>query len=317
MRFLAAVLMLVLALPMAAMAQGFPSKPVTMIIPYAPGGAIDISGRFLADELGKLWGQPVVVENRTGGGTATGTAHVAQAAPDGHTILYNSNAYTIIPAVRDDLPYDPAKDLTPVSLIADSQFLLVAGPSVKAATLQEFVTEAKSQETFIATGGIGGITHFAAELFNAAAGLSMKPVHFKGGAEAAIDVVAGRVAVYIASTTTSRPFIESGQLKALAVMSDKRLDVLPEVPTFIEGGVDVSMAGLWWGVLAPSGTPDAIVQQMHADIAKVMASEQAKAFIDKQQATIRTLTQKQFADLVAAELVQWKTLADQRGIKVE
>ncbi|WEX12272.1 tripartite tricarboxylate transporter substrate binding protein [Chelativorans sp. AA-79] len=307
----------VLAMTGSTVAQNYPTKPVTIVVPFTPGNSVDILGRFLAEGLGKLWGTSVVVDNRAGAGSAVGTAHVAQAAADGYTLLFTASSYAITPAIRDDLPFDAEKDLVPVGMVGDSQYVLIVGSNVKARTLAELKDEAKTREMFLATSGIGTGTHFAGELFRSATGLDLKLVHYKSGADSAIDMIGGRADVAVNSLPTVLPNLEGGKLHAIAAMGKDRIASLPDVPTFAEQGVDIPMSGLWWGTFTPAGTPDAIVQQLNADMAKVMATDEAKAFMAKQQATVRSPSQPEFAEIVKNELVQWKTLAKENNIKAE
>ncbi|WEX12470.1 tripartite tricarboxylate transporter substrate-binding protein [Chelativorans sp. AA-79] len=304
-------------MPAAVAAQDYPSKPVTIVVPFTPGNSVDILGRFLAESLSRLWGQSVVVENLPGAGSSLGSAHVAQAAPDGYTVLFTASTFTINAAVRDDLPYDPEKDLTPVAMIGDSRSLLVVGSKVKARTFADFVTEAKSRETFLATPGLGSYGHVTGEMFAAATDLKLTPVHYKSGADAGVDLIGGRSDILVSSLTTALPNVESGQLHAIAVLGTERTAALPDVPTLREAGIDIVVPNLWWGVFVPAATPDPVVQKIHADIVSVMSSDAAKAFMDKQQAVIRLPGQKEFAQLVMTELAQWKALAKERGIKAE
>ncbi|WEX12464.1 tripartite tricarboxylate transporter substrate binding protein [Chelativorans sp. AA-79] len=296
-----------------AAAQEYPTKPVRVVSPYAPGGSGDISARFIADGLGQMWGQSVTVENITGGGSMIGAGHAAQAAPDGYTILVHGTTFTMLPALRTDLPFDPGKDLKPVAMISDTQFVLVVGPSVKAKTIAEFVEEGKTREILATTSGPGTSTHFANELIAGATGMKMKSVHYKGGSEAVIDVVAGRADLYVATVTTAQAFLDSGQVRPLAVMGRSRLEAFPDVPTLAESGIDAEV-GLWWATFVPAATPDDIATKLNADINKLMASPEGIDYLKKQQATHPDWTPVQFKEFFDTELAKWKKVAETQGI---
>ncbi|WEX12271.1 tripartite tricarboxylate transporter substrate-binding protein [Chelativorans sp. AA-79] len=312
---LLAVAVALLPTPLA-WSQEFPTKPVKIVVPYAPGGSGDVTGRFIAEKLSDLWGQSTVVENIPGGGGAIGTAHVTQLPADGYTLLLHAPTYAMMPALRSDLPFDSEKDLTAVTIISEAQFMLVAGPRVKAKTLQDFIAEAKTREMFAAASGPGSSTHMGAELVASATGVPLTVVFYKGGAESILDVAAGRADVSVASVTSARSFIESGELKPLATLGTKRLDFLPDVPTFHESGIDAEEI-LWWVALVAKGTPAEIVDKINADIHTVMTTPEGSTFLEKQQATHPAYSPQQSGDYILSEMAQWKKVVEARAIMLK
>ncbi|GGE45601.1 MFS transporter [Agaricicola taiwanensis] len=295
-------------------AQTYPSKAITMVIPLSAGGSNDILGRYLADGLSKAFGQPVVVENRPGAGSALGSAHVAKSNPDGYTIMFVSSTYATNAATQSGLPFDAEKDLRPVALAAASQFVLVAGPSVKAKDFKEFLEEAKSRELFYASTGVGSSTQFAAELFNDRAGLKMTPVHYKGGTEALVDLIGGRANVYFGTVTQVLPYISAGQVRPLAITSKTRNEALPDVPTVGEMGITGAETNIWWGVFVPSKTPEDAVVKLNAEINKFLSTDESKAFLAKLGAEFIPGGADDFQTRVHTELNTWRKLAKERGI---
>lgn len=313
---IAAVLATALTTSFAAVAQDYPSGQVTIVVPYSPAGSADPVARFIANELQNKWGETVVVDNRPGAGATIGTAHVAAAPPDGQTILLTTSAYTTAPAIYKDLPYDPLA-MVPVAMPSRSEFVITVGQGVKATSVPELIEEAKSRDMFLATAGLGSSTHFAGELFSAAAGIKVEPVHYKGGTEAMVDLMGGRADIYAGSITAVGANVKSGQIRALAVMSDERAPGLPDVPSTAELGLEGADSGFWLGVFAPEGTPDAIVQKLNADITDVVTSAAGKEFLTSLDSTATSLTPAEFKALVDGEITQWSELAAARGIVAE
>jgi tripartite-type tricarboxylate transporter receptor subunit TctC len=234
-------------------AQEFPTKPVTIIIPYSGGGSTDLMARSLATELQEMWGQPVIVENRAGAGSMIGTAYLSQQQPDGYTLLVNTAAHSTAPAVQKDLPFDPKTDITPIGMVATSPYVAVSGKSVKAEGFDEFVKEAKERPMFFATAGVGSSSHFAAELLIQQAGLPADVVHYSGGGEAQVNLMGGHADVYISTTASVMPYVNNGQVKALVVLAPERFDLLPDVQSSGENGVDGIEIDGWLGLIARDG----------------------------------------------------------------
>lgn len=301
----------------AASAQQFPTKAVTIVVPFAAGGSNDILARHLGDNLSKIWGQPVVISNMPGAGAAIGSAHVSKAAPDGYTLLIASVTFTMNPAVQTNLPYDPAKDFKPVAMIGKVPLVLVVGKSIPAKTIQEFLQTAKSKELAYATSGLGTVNQFGAELFAQAADIKMTPVHYKGGSEAMTDVIGGHSDLFMSSMTQALPLIRGGQLRGLMVTSDERAAVAPEIPTAKEAGLEGVDVEQWWGILAPAGTPDNIVAKINADINKVLTSDATKEFLARDAARPTPISPEAFGKLIQSELQKWRTVAEKAGIKAQ
>src|SRR5690606_8495592 len=301
-----------------AQAQGkFPEKPVTLIVPYAPGGTTDLLGRQLAAELADIWGQPVVVENRSGAGSMIGTAHLAQSKPDGYTLLLNTPAHVTAPAVYDDLPFDPAAEITSVAMLSYSPFLMVAGSSVSADTLEELVEEARSGEMFIATSGLGSSSHFAGELFASESGSSIDIVHFNGGGEALSSLMGAHAELYISSAASSMAAVSGGQVKPIAVLGSERYSKLPDTQATSEAGIEIPDIRIWQGIFGPGGMPDDLVQKIAADVETVLESQEFLAMLDSNYTMPANVSSAEFSKMVADEMIFWKELAQRRGIKRE
>lgn len=298
-----------------ASAGDYPSRQVNMIVPFAAGASNDAVARYLANQLRERWGHPVVVENRPGAGSTIGTEYVARAEPDGHTLLFTSSAFATAPAVFAELPYDPLNDLIPITMVGFSQFIMVGGSNVQSDDLASFLEEAKTREIFMATAGLGSATHFAGELFIAASGVEMTPVHYRGGSELTTDLIGGRMDIYVGSLATLIGNVRNGNLKALAVMGDEPAEALPDVMTTASAGIDGASTGLWFGVFAPAGTPDDVVAKLNADINEAMASDDARAFMASLESVVRGYSQADFAAAVEREIEQWRRLAQERGIE--
>ena len=255
----AALAAIVVAMP--ALAQDYPSKPVRIVVPYAPGGGLDVVGRPLVQKLAEAFGQPFLLDNRPGGGTTIGTSAVARAAPDGHTLLLTLSALAIGPSLYPSLPYDPVKDFTPVAWIGTSSYLLSVHPSVPATTVKQLLglSRAAPGRLNYSSPGIGTDPHMAAELFQNLAGVRWTHIPYGGGGPAASAVMGGQVDLTFLPTSVGTPFVKSGKLKALALSTARRSALLPGLPTIAESGVDGFAAEAWSGILAPAGTPAAIV----------------------------------------------------------
>lgn len=318
----AAVLTLVAAaLALPAFAQDYPNKPIRLILAYAAGGAMDLSGRVIAPILQQQMGQPVIVENRTGGAGNIGAEAVAKAAPDGYTILFFADAYTIAPSLFAKLNYDPVKDFIPVTQMVSGAHILVGHPSVPANTLPELIAYAKANPGKLSYGtpGNGSPQHLAAELFKSLAGnLDIVHVPYKGGGQVIGDVVGGTIPLASLGLPPSVPHIKAGKLKAFAVTSKARQALLPDTPTFQEGGVPGFETVQWWGPAVPAGTPAPIVKRLFDEFGKALRDP---AFIDRVGkaglAPAPSASPEAFASFIRSEIARWAPVVKSTGARVD
>jgi tripartite-type tricarboxylate transporter receptor subunit TctC len=303
-----------LAFGSAAGAQEYPERPVTIIVPFGAGGGVDVGARNLADGLSRLWDQPVVVENRPGAGSQIGTGAVAEADPTGYTLLYISAAFTTLPATNAFLPYDPVEDFVPVASAGQALIVLGVGPGVKATTVAELVEESKSRQMFYTTSGAGSSSHLLSEALKAATGADLQAVHYKGNPEAAVDVAAGRADVYVNVPTGLEALLAEGKIRLLATMGDKRSNAYPDVPTLIELGYESGQLSAWWGVFAPAGTPEAVVERINAGVNEVLQDPAYQTFFENNGAAFEPRTSEAFAANVLEEMSFWKKIASDNGL---
>ena len=256
-----------------ALAQGYPTKPVRLVVPFPAGGAVDTVARTLGQKLGETWKQQVLVENRAGAGGNIGTDAVAKAPPDGYTILMTTHGHAISPNLYRKLPYDPVKDFTPVTQLTSSFLLLVANPSLPAASLKELIALAKARPGSLNYGstGLGAPPHLVTELVKIMAGIDMAHIPYKGDAPLFTALLGGEVQVAFVPPVTGLPHVKGGRLRALAVTSARRSPTLPDVPTVAEAGVPGFEYSGWLAILAPAGTPREIIGKLNGDIVKVVA----------------------------------------------
>ncbi|WP_137127315.1 tripartite tricarboxylate transporter substrate binding protein [Roseomonas sp. HF4] len=247
-----------------ARAQAYPERPLRVVVPFGPGGGTDNLMRVIEPHVRAAFGQPLVIENRAGAGGTIGSDIVARAAPDGTTALLVDSSFAINPSLFPNLPYDPAKDFAPVSLLATGPVILLAHPALPVTTVQELVAMAKAQPGRLsyASGGNGASTHLAGELLKMVAGIDLVHVPYRGTGPATTDVVAGHVPLMFNGISAARPHVDAGRLRPLAVTGARRSGALPQVPTFAEAGLADVAASTFWGVLVPAGTPDAAVARM-------------------------------------------------------
>ena len=302
----------------AAVAQTYPVKPIRMIVPYSPGGGADTSARIVARRLGETLGQPVVVENRTGGGGAIGAEFVAKSAADGYTLLFDASGIVINTAARK-LPFDLQRELTPVSLVVTAPMVLVTPPDAPYKTVVEFVQYAKASANpvAIASSGAGSAQHFAAELLSATAGFPMLHVPYKGGAPAMTDVMGGQVGAYFANVASASGHIKAGKLRALGVTSAQRVATLPDVPTIAQSGVGGYNVAEWNAVFVPAKTPDAIVQRLAAEIASAVRQPDVRQSLEQLGLEPVGNTPEQFAGFVREEIAKWTVLIKTNKIELQ
>jgi tripartite-type tricarboxylate transporter receptor subunit TctC len=302
-----------------ALAQSYPKKPITIIVPYPPGGPTDIVARVVGQKLGERLGQQVIVDNRRGAGGNIGAALVARAAPDGYTLLLGTTAHAINPSVFPALNYDILKDFSPVVLLTSLPLVVVTNAAVPAKNVQELVALAKSKEGQLtyASSGNGQSTHLAAELFKTMTGVSMTHVPYKGSAPALTDVAGGQVSVMFDTLLSAMPQIKSGRLKALAVTSAKRSASAPELPTVAESGVPGYEAVAWSGLLAPAHTPPEIVAKLNTEINVILSQPDVqKRFLNDGAEPLGGSPEK-FSAHIGSEVRKWAAVAKLSGAKVD
>jgi tripartite-type tricarboxylate transporter receptor subunit TctC len=310
---------LLLALTTAAAAQDYPTKPVRLIIPFPPGGSNDVVGRMIATHLGEKLGKQVVVENRgAGAGGVVGTDVAAKAPPDGYTLLVISLAYAVNPWLYQ-LPYDPLKAFTPVAVLASGANVLVVNPTLPVNSVKDLLAAAKEKpgQLQYASAGIGSFQHLGGELFKLTAGVNLLHVSFKGGGPAMIDVIGGHTKIMFSSLVQTTPHIKSGKLRALGTGGLTRNQVLPDVPTIAEAGVPGYEAVNWWGIVAPAGTPAAIVAKLHKEITAVQDSEDVKKHFASEGAQVVQMSSPEFGGFIEKEMKKWERVVKEGGIKAE
>ena len=314
------LLNLLLFVSLEAGAQPYPSRPVTFIVPFAPGGGTDISARTVAAKLQQKWGQGVVVENRGGAGGVIGTDVVAKAKPDGYTLLIaNVGITSINPALYARLPYDPDKAFTPISLICELPFVLMASPKFPPNSVKELIAYAKANpgKVTYASSGQGGSPHLTAEIFQLATGTQMTHVPYKGGGPAMTDLMAGHVDILFASVLEGSGHIKAGKLKGLAVTHAKRNPAIPDVPTIAEAGVKGGESGSWIALLAPTGTPDSLVRKINSDIKDAVADASVQEKLISQGAVPQASTPAELQALIDKDLARYGKIIRDKGLKAE
>jgi tripartite-type tricarboxylate transporter receptor subunit TctC len=298
----------------------FPEKPVKIVVPYTAGGAVDINARALASELGKLWGQGVVVENKAGGAGVLGGSYVANAAPDGYTLfLADDGVLVSMPLFQEKMPYDTLKDLMPVAMVGMFPYMFFASANLKAKSMQEVVALAKAKPGSIdyATNGIGGTHHLLWERLQRSAGIKLNHIPYKSASPALQDVLAGRVPLMLVGVSTAYSHINDGKLVPLAIGSLERSSLLPNVPTMAESGFPKFEAIAWTGVLAPKGTPAALVEKISADIAKVTRGKPYGDALQQRGSEPRTSTPREMGERMVAETDNNRELLKTLNIKRE
>jgi tripartite-type tricarboxylate transporter receptor subunit TctC len=313
--------LIVAVLPLAAWSQAYPSvKPIRLIVPFAPGGNVDITARTIAPGLGEAIGQTVVVENRTGAGGVLGADAVAKSPADGYTLLMGSNSsVSVAPALNPKNPYHPIRDFAPISLVAATPFVLVAHPSVPANTLGELIALAKAKpgSLTMASGGIGSSNHLVGELFQSVTGTKLLHIPYKGAGAVAGDLMGGQVQLLFDQLAASTANIKSGKLKALAVTSATRASVLPEVPTMVESGLKEMDVINITGLLAPIGTSPEIVARLNAALLKVLARSEVKERFATLGVSPLGSTPEQFATFIRDDYAKWTKVITDANIKAE
>jgi tripartite-type tricarboxylate transporter receptor subunit TctC len=316
-RLLIACAAALFALAGPAAGQAWPSKPIHVIVPFGAGSAADVIPRIVLEQVSAQIGQPIVIENRPGAGSTTGSAVVAKAEPDGYTLLSTSSAFSITPAIYPNLPYDPTKDLVGVAPFGGLPSVMIVASAAPYNTLAEFVTTAKANPNAFnfASVGIGSAVHMAAERFRLSAGYQAAHVPFKSGSEALTEVIAERIQYYFCPANTALPFIRDGKLKALAVSTPKRIAALPDVPTTLEAGFAESDYSSWVGVMVPAQTPKDIVARLHKEIAEALQTAKVRDKLVPNGIEPLALTPEQFNAQIAEEIKVNAVLAKALSLK--
>lgn len=321
MRKLFGSLFISFALASGAQAQSssYPDRQIKIISPFATGGIADTFSRVIAQGLSEAWSQPVIVENKTGGGGNIGSDFVAKATPDGYTLVMgNIGSHAVNPYLMKNMPYDPLRDFQPVAYVLDAEGLLVVSPDVPSKSVSELIAYIKANPGKISygSGGVGTTSHLAGELFKSLAKVDMTHIPYKGNAPAITDLIGGQTQVMFATMPTVLPYVKSGKLRALAVIGGSRSPSLPDVPTVSETlpGFDVSN---WIGIFAPNGTPPSIVSKLNAEIVKVMQQPNVQKRLDTEGAKFKVMTPEAFGAFQKSEAQKWaKTIRDS-GLKPE
>lgn len=301
-------------------AAQYPEKPVRILVPFAPGGNVDITARIVSPAFGKAFGQQMIVENRPGAGGTIATDAVAKAPPDGHTLLMaSSSVMTNGPALYPRLPYDIVRDFAPVGRVAVVPLAIVVHPSVPARTTKDLIAVAKSQggKMLMANAGVGTTNHLIAELFMIRTGARMALIPYKGSGQALIDLLAGHVYAHVDQISSALPYIKADRIRAIAVTTSKRAALLPDVPTLAESGVPGFDASTVTGILAPAATPRHIVIQLNATLSKILAASEIRERFAGLGAEVQPSTPEQLAQFIREDLAQWVKVVKQAGIKVE
>jgi tripartite-type tricarboxylate transporter receptor subunit TctC len=306
-----------LSVPVAA--QTYPSKPVRLIVPFAPGGFTDVVARILGQRLSVSMGQQFIIENKAGAGSTIGTDFVAKSAPDGYTLVMISTTHVISPWIYKSMPYDPIKGFVPVTKLVDSPYVLLVNPKVPARNVQEFIALAKASPDTLryASSGNGSSQHLMGGLFASLTGTKLQHVPYRGSSGAATDLVAGVVESSFAGVPNALAQVPAGRLRALAVTTAKRIPQLPDVPTLQEAGVPGYEASVWLALLAPAGTPRDIVNRLNAEVAKLMESAETRKALYEAGVEVSLSTPDALGEYMVKEMERWGKVVKDTGTKLE
>lgn len=313
----AALMLAVLFTSSIAAAQSYPSRPVRVVVPFPPGGSVDMTARLVAAKLAESYGRQFVIDNRAGAGGNIAAAIVAKSAPDGYTLMQGAASNAINTALDPAHPIHFARDFTPVVLIAAVPFILVAHPSVPAATIKELIAHAKANPGKLDYGSAGNGTtnHLTMELFNSLTGSDIVHIPYKGGGPAMIDQLAGRVALAFANPTVSLPHIKSGKLRALGVSSAKRFAMAPDVPSVAEAGVPGFDASTWYGFVGPARMSAVLVQRLNGDVNRILASSDIRQRFAAEGIEVGGGSAQEFGARITSDIAKWSRLIKTQGIK--
>ena len=301
----------------AAQAQ-FPTRTVSIVVPFTTGGSNDIFARAIGAELSKGWKQAVVIENKPGGGGAVGAAQIARAAPDGHTVMLMSSAFTVNAALQPSLPYDPMKSFSFVALVGKGPLLLGATPGLGVKTPAELVALARANpgKLRFASAGTGSAVHLAMELLLSVGKLKILHIPYKGGSQALTDLIGGHVDLLMGSIPQMRPHTQTGKITAIGVSSRERSPIVPSIPSLADALPEYNYE-LWWGIFAPANLPRGVLATLNADFNQVLSGPKIAEFLASEAATATALSSEQFAEFVAADLVKWQRVVKEGNIKAE
>jgi len=318
-RFLVALALTILAGIADARAQAYPSRPITLVVPFPPGGSTDAAARIMAERMRAPLGQPIVIENVGGAGGSIGVGRVARAAPDGYTFLMVASTLSLNSVLYKKVSYDPIKDFAPIMQVASAPNVLIVNPAVPAKSLTEFIALAKQKpgQLTYGTPGIGTSPHMCMELLKYMAGIDVQHIPYRGVSQSVTDILGGRVSGMVLNVLTAKPHIEAGQLRALGVTGLRRSEALPNVPTIAETAVPTYEALQWFGILAPAGTPAPIVALLQAKIAEGLRAPEIKARLAADGAEAVATTPAEFAALINDEIEKWTVVAKAANIQPE
>jgi len=310
---------LMLVFGATALAQEYPAKPIRVVVPFPPGGGTDLMARSVMQKLGESLGATMIIDNRGGAGGSIGSDIVAKSPADGYTLLIISGAHAINPSLYPKLPYDSVRDFAPVTMFTSGPGLLVVHPSVPARTVKEFIALAKSRpgQLNYASAGIGTPPHLAGELFKTMAGVDIVHVPYKGNGPAYTDLIGGHVSVMFPTIPTAIPHVRAGKLRALAVTTRSRTPIAPELPPISESGVPGYDVSSWYGLLAPAGTPAAVVSRLQREIAKVLRSPDVGEKLTAQGLDLVGSTPDAFAAVIKSEIMKWAKVVKASGARAD
>lgn len=303
------------AQPAAGADPGYPTRPIRLVVPQAPGGSNDIMARYVGLQLGERLRRQVVVDNRPGAEGMIGTDLVAKASPDGYTLLMASAAFTQNPAVRLKLPYDPIKDFDWAAMLGSGAVVVTVSPSLAIGSLQDLVALGKAKPGFLTAASAGGFNHFVTALFKNLSGVDMVIALYKGGFPALIDVMGGQAHLAVPTLVTALPHIRSGKLRPLATGGTKRAAALPELPTISEAGVPGYDAGIWWAFATPAGTPTAVIARLNAEVQAVLRLPETQQRFVQEGAEVWPLTPAEIRKLIPQDIEKWAKVARDAGMK--
>jgi tripartite-type tricarboxylate transporter receptor subunit TctC len=298
-------------------AEKYPEKPVKIVVGFSPGGPVDNIARIISKRLSERLGQPFVVDNKPGASSMIAAQYVANAQPDGYTLLMVASTHAINPSLYKNIAFDTAKDFTPIGFVAENAFVLVVPKDLKVNTLAELIGLAKNQTSPLnyASAGVGGLPHLAGELFKLEAGIVTNHIPYKGASPASVDLLAGHVSFMINNMQSALPYIKDGRLKALAITSSERISALPSVPTFKELGYKGLQFTGWYGLLGPAGmTPD-IVKQLNVQISQILREQSITAQIHADGAEVKVASPKEFSDRINSDMMKWSEVIKRADIK--